>query len=62
MENSEITSKVCKTCKEKLSLECFYIDQKSRDGIQNNCKTCEKARSKKYSAEKRRKKKASDDF
>lgn len=34
--------KVCSRCGESLSLEMFYRNAASRDGLQNNCKGCAK--------------------
>lgn len=37
--------KICNYCKENKMLECFYADNKSRDGLSYRCKECDNKRS-----------------
>lgn len=34
------TTKVCHTCKKRLSVGNFYADKKTRDGLGSNCRKC----------------------
>ena len=40
--------KICKSCGELLTLECFSKKSSNKDGLNTRCKECEKARHKKY--------------
>ena len=40
--------KTCVICKENKSLDCFNVKKKNKDGIQDICKDCSRARSRQY--------------
>lgn len=35
-------TKVCSKCKKKLNISNFYKNRSCKDGLQNNCKKCQK--------------------